>query len=87
MPMSLDEGACASCNDFNCEWCYVPTCTRSLILNQQVLLFFTFGLLQLTFIAVGFSIRATYLKKMTKLSTRQVLNQGSLYLTPYGMFG
>lgn len=56
MAMSLDKGASAHYNDFNFEWCHVPTCTRSLILNQQVLLFFTSGLLQLTLIAVGISI-------------------------------
>lgn len=56
MTMSLGEGACLHCNDINCEWCNEPTCTGSLILNQQVLLFLTSGLLQLALVAVGFAI-------------------------------
>jgi len=54
MTMSLGEGASAHCNDI--KWHNVPTCTGSLILNQQVLLFLTSGLLQLALIAVVFSI-------------------------------
>ena len=56
MTVSLGEGASARCNDFNSEWSNVPTCTGSLVLNQQVLLFLTSGLLQLTLVAIGFSI-------------------------------
>lgn len=55
MTMSLGEGTSARC-DIISDWCNVPTCTGSLILNQQVLLFLTSGLLQLTLIAVVFSI-------------------------------
>lgn len=56
MIMSLGEGASVHCNAINSEWCNVPTCTWSLILNQQVLLFLTSGLLQLALVAVVFSI-------------------------------
>lgn len=56
MAMRLGEGTSAHCNDINSEWCHVPTCTGSLILNQQVLLFLTSGLLQLTLIAVVLAI-------------------------------
>ncbi len=56
MTMSLGEGTSAHHNDINSERCNVPTCTGSLILNQQVLLFLTSGLLQLTLVAVVFSI-------------------------------
>lgn len=45
------------------KWCRVPTCTGSLILNQQVLLFLTSGLLQLTLVAVVFAVRATNLQE------------------------
>lgn len=41
----------------------VPTCTVSLVLNQQVLLFLTSGLLQLALVAVVLSIGATNLQK------------------------
>lgn len=56
MTMSLGEGASEKSNDINSEWRNVPTCTGSLILNQQVLLFLTPGLLQLTLIVVVSSI-------------------------------
>lgn len=56
MTMGLGERACAHCNGIDSEWCDVPTCTGSLILNQQVLLFLTSGLLQLALVAVIFSI-------------------------------
>lgn len=56
MTMSLGKGAAKHCNEINCEWCNVPTCTGSLILNQQVLLSLTSGLLQLTLVAVVFSV-------------------------------
>ena len=53
------------CNVTSCEWCNAPTCTRSLILNQQVLLILTSGLLQLTLVAVVFAIWATNLQNRT----------------------
>ena len=56
MTMSRGEGAFELCNDINCDWCNVQTCTGSLILNQQVLLFLTSGLLQLALVAVVFAI-------------------------------
>lgn len=56
MAMRLGEGTSAHCNDISSEWCHVPTCTGSLILNQQVLLFLTSGLLQLTLIAVVLAV-------------------------------
>lgn len=56
MTVSLGEGASAHCSDINSEWSNVPTCTGSLILNQQVLLFLTSGLLQLTLVTVVVSI-------------------------------
>lgn len=63
MTMSLGEGASGHCNGIRAERCDVPTCTGSLILNQQVLLFLTSGLLQLTLVAVVFAVRATNLEK------------------------
>lgn len=60
--MSLIEGASTHCIEFNCKWCHIPTCTGSLILNQQVLLFLTSGLLQLALVAVVFAVRATNLQ-------------------------
>lgn len=63
MSMSLAEGASAHRIEFNCKWCRVPTCTGSLILNQQVLLFLTSGLLQLALVAVVVAIRATNLQE------------------------
>lgn len=56
MTVSLGEGASARSDDINSEWSNVPTCTGSLTPNQQVLLFLTSGLLQLTLVAVGFFI-------------------------------
>ena len=56
MTMSLGKGASVLCNDINSEWCNVPTCTGSLILNQQVLFFLTSGLLQLALVDVVFAI-------------------------------
>lgn len=50
-------------SECNCKWCRVPTCTGSLILNQQVLLFLTSGLLQLALVAVVFAVRATNLQE------------------------
>lgn len=61
--MSLAEGASAHRIEFNCKWCRVPTCTGSLILNQQVLLFLTSGLLQLALIAVVVAVGATNLQE------------------------
>lgn len=63
MSMSLVEGASAHRSECNCKQCRVPTCTGSLILNQQVLLFLTSGLLQLALVAVVFAIRATNLQE------------------------
>lgn len=48
---------------FKCEGTSTPTCTGSLVLNQQVLLFLTSGLLQLTLVVVLFAIGATNLQK------------------------
>lgn len=61
--MRLDEGALVHCNDIDSEWRNVPTCTGSLILNQQVLSFLTSGLLQLALVAVVFPIGTTNLQK------------------------
>lgn len=63
MVMSLVEGASAHCEDINGGWCHVPTCTGSLILNRQVFLFLTSGLLQLALVAVVFAIWATNLQE------------------------
>lgn len=76
--MSLDEGAPALCNDINSEWCNIPTCTRSLILNQQALLFLTSGLLQLTLVAVVFSVWTTNLQKNDKWELGCSLTLGSV---------
>lgn len=56
--MSVFEGASARCSK-----CRVPTCAGSLILNQQVLLFVTSGLLQHALVAVVFAVRATNLQE------------------------
>lgn len=53
----------ALCDGIICEWCRVQTCTRSLILNRQVLLFLTNGLLQLALVVVVFAIGAANLQK------------------------
>lgn len=58
MSMSVFEGASARCSE-----CRVPTCARSLILNQQVLLFVTSGLLQHALVAVVFAVSATNLQE------------------------
>lgn len=50
-------------NGINCECCDVPTCTVSLILNQQVLLFLTSGLLQLALVAVILAVGAAHLQE------------------------
>lgn len=63
MVTSLVESASAHCEDINGGWCHVPTCTGSLILNQQVFLFLTSGLLQLALVAVVFAIWATNLRE------------------------
>lgn len=59
----LGEGASVHCNGINCECCDVPTCTVSLILNQQVLLFLTSGLLQLALVAVILAVGAAHLQE------------------------
>lgn len=56
MTMILGEGASVHCNDIGSERINAPTCTGSLVLNQQVLLSLTPGLLQLTLVVVFFSI-------------------------------
>lgn len=61
--MSLVEGASTHRIEFNCKWFRVPTCTGSLILNQQVLLFLTSGLLQLALVAIVFAVGATNLQE------------------------
>lgn len=66
MSMSLVEGASAHRSECNCKRCRVPTCTGSLILNQQVLLFLTSGLLQLALVAVVFAVGATNLQESQK---------------------
>lgn len=58
MSMSVFEGASARCSE-----CRAPTCAGSLILNQQVLLFVTSGLLQHALVAVVFAVRATNLQE------------------------
>lgn len=63
MSMRLVESASAHRSECNCKWCRVPTCTGSLILNQQVLLFLTSGLLQRALVAVVFAVRATNLQE------------------------
>lgn len=76
--MRLDEGALVHCNDINSERCNVPTCTGSLILNQQVLLFLTSGLPQLALVAVVFPIGAANLqKKKAECETASNLSLGS----------
>lgn len=59
--------------EFNCKWCRVPTCTGSLILNQQVLLFLTSGLLQLALVAVVFAVGAANLQERQDDYNRHIL--------------